>query len=90
MKLLYFIPVAIAVILFLGFRILKNKNQSEKLKITLQMIGLFFCIMSMIAVIISYSYSGDKTQLYKLSLPLIIGIIAIGQIRRSKTNRRQK
>ncbi len=54
------------------------------------MIGLFFCILSMIAVIISYSYSGDKTQLYKLSLPLIIGIIAVEQIRRSKTNGIQK
>jgi branched-subunit amino acid transport protein AzlD len=84
MKLLYFVPIVLAVLIFFGFRILKNKNQSEKLKITLQMIGLFFCILSMIAVIISYSYSGDKSQLYKLSLPLIIGIIAIEQIRRNK------
>lgn len=84
MKLLYFIPIALAVALFFGIRLLKNNNQSEKFKITLQMIGLIFCILSIIAVFMSYYYSGDKRQLYKLSLPLIIGIIAIEQIRRNK------
>lgn len=90
MKLLFFIPIVLAVSLFFGIRLFRNKNQSESFKISMQFIGLFFCILSMIAVFISYSYSGDKTQLYKLSLPLIIGVIAFGQIRGNKTNRIQK
>jgi len=84
MKLLFIIPIGLAVLLFLGVRLLKNKYQGQKFNQTLQIIGLLFCTMAIIATFISYYYSGDKTQLYKLSLPALIAIIAIEQIRRNK------
>ncbi len=84
MRLLYFIPIVLAVIIFFTIRFINGKNQSENFKITMQIIALIFCILSMVFVFKSYSYSGDKTQLYKLSLPLIIGILAFVQIIRSK------
>jgi len=84
MKLLYLIPITVAVLLFFGVRLLKNKNSIRKFKRTFQIIGFVFCIMAIIAIFISYYYSGDQTQLYKLSIPALMVIIAIMQIRRNK------
>jgi len=84
MKLFYIIAIALVVLLFLAIPLLKKNYQSEKFKQTLQIIALLFCMLAVIAIFISYYLSGDKTHLYRLSLPVLIGIITIEQFRRNK------
>ncbi len=64
--------------------LLPMKFKSEKFKKTLLIIGLLGSIVSIILILISYYISGDKTQLYKLSLPAMILMLSILQIRQTK------
>jgi len=84
MKLLYIIPIVLAILLFLGVRMLKEKYSGEKFIRSLQMIGLLFCALAVVAILMSFYISGDKTQLFKISFPMVIAIITIEQIRRNR------
>ncbi|MBK7884037.1 MAG: hypothetical protein IPJ81_09730 [Chitinophagaceae bacterium] len=63
------------------------KKQIDKLEYWLWVIVIFCGVLSVVAVSISAYYSGHIVHLYKLSLPAIIIIIAIVQIRSHKRRR---
>jgi hypothetical protein len=87
MKLYFLIPVIVAILLFAVVQLLKKKMPNDKLKYWLLIIGIFCGVFSIIAISVSAYYSGDKTQLYKVSLPAIIIIIAMAQINSIKKKR---
>lgn len=89
MKLVIIIPLVIAVCLVVVAVLLRNKSRKELIK-PFQIIGLVLGILSMIAVFVSFLISGDKTQLFKLSLPGLIVILAILQLRRANDNNTKK
>jgi uncharacterized membrane protein len=77
MNLMYLIPIILAVLLSVVVLLRKNKNPIVKSQHTLQIVGFICCIFAIVAIIISYYYSGDNTQLYKLVLPAMIIMIFV-------------
>lgn len=84
MKLLLYAPLFIAVVFFLIVLIQKKKPFNEKQKHQLLLIGIGCCVLAIIAVLISVFISGDKKNLFSLSCPVIILILAAEQMRQNK------
>ena len=88
MKFLLFAPLIIAIVFFVVILIVKKKPLTEQFRQKLLWVGVGCCVISIIAVLISVYFSGNKIQLLTLSCPAIILIIAVEQIRQSKKNRK--
>jgi peptidoglycan/LPS O-acetylase OafA/YrhL len=84
MKLLYIIPLALAVILFAFVWVKRNKTNKEKSIRILRIVGIACSLLAAVAILFSYYYSGDSTQLFKLSLPALILSILIFQTKQNK------
>lgn len=69
MTILYIIPIAIAIVLFVLIIQRKEPLSAGKYGRILLIIGAVFCVLSIISVFLSYRISGDTNQLYKMSLP---------------------
>lgn len=51
----------------------------------LRIIGMLCGSLAVVAILLSYYYSGDGTQLFKLSLPVLILILLIVQIKKKNS-----
>jgi len=74
---LIILSLALPILVFVIIRLLKNKFSPEKLKAILIVIGIVCCVLSAIAIALSTYFSKDFTNLFKLSLPLLILIIIL-------------
>lgn len=81
---MYLLPLVLVALLVGGLLLLKKTMPVQKFRQTLQIIGLVCCVLSVIAIIISWSYSRDNAQLFKLTLPALIAMILAGTLRQNK------
>lgn len=75
----------IAVALFTFVKLRKTKPL-PKLRRTLQLFGMVCAIASILALCVSFYYSRDATQLFKIAIPVCILILLLLQNRGAKTN----
>lgn len=66
-----------------------NVNISKS-KVLFLRITILLCVVSIFAVCMAYYHSGDITQLYKISLPAAIGVLAIINLRRETKSKAYK
>lgn len=83
MSFVYLLPLVLVALLLGGFLLLKKTGPTPQLRRTLQIIALVCCVLSAIAIVVSWSYSRDNAQLYKLSLPAITVLILISTWRKN-------
>jgi predicted PurR-regulated permease PerM len=86
MNYLYIIPIVLAVLFSILVWALKNNYHKENLKRTLQIIGILCGCIAIIAILLLYYYSGDKTQLFKLSIPALILVTLVVQIKQKENS----
>jgi len=86
MKLVYLIPIVIAIAVYLILMTLKRKLPVEKFRRVVLGVGITCAVVAAVAIFMSYQISGDKTQLYKLALPAVIFVILGSAYRRNKKN----
>ncbi len=85
MPFMYLLPLLLVALLVGGLLLLKKRVPVQQFRQTLQIIGLVCCALSVIALIISWSYSRDNSQLYKLTVPALTAIILTGAWRKNKS-----
>ena len=88
MKSLYFVPVCAAVIaalVFIVYKFYKVKLANQKKRRKLLKIGVVFCILSIIASLVSFYLFPDRVEiLYPVVIPLLLILVAAENFRRIK------